>query len=560
MSADSVRNSALWAAYGDALGFITEFVKKSEVLERHVGVGRVVELLPWRRRVGGRFGPEIELPAGCYSDDTQLRLATSRAIQGDGGFDVEAFAKVELPVWLSYALGAGKGSRAAASALGRTEVTWSTNFFSSGSSRYVDGGGNGAAMRIQPHVWASSGGRDVHDLLADVCRNAVVTHGHPRGILGAVFHALSLRLVMLRGLHLDMSALREVIDWLPSVVEIFKADATFGEVWLDMWEHATGASFEREIGRCVEEVVADWEILTRLARAGSSDAYREAVLSLRGTDANVRGSGTKTALLAGYLAWLYRDDPQGGMVEAANCLGSDTDTIATMAGALLGAVSEGSPPSDVMDRSYISAEADRLASIARGEVTSTFAYPDLLRWSPPRAQIDAVGVAAGRTVLAGLGEARFLGESAVSADAHGDAEYRWLGLSFGQTVLVRHRMVLLELGAGMFPRSAVKSTSRQKDMSGPGEQRALFGESHSGQGGEKGQYQRSGVRLREERMGGRRVSIDEAFNRVVGSNFDPELIGRFVLELSAGDEGVELAVAFVAIVVKARRVRIRGPN
>ncbi|WP_158617792.1 ADP-ribosylglycohydrolase family protein [Corallococcus sp. CA049B] len=560
MSSDNVKNSALWAAYGDALGFISEFVKNSEVLERHVGVGRVVRPLSWRRRVGGRFGPEIALPAGCYSDDTQLRLATSRAIQGDGSFDVEAFAKVELPVWLSYALGAGKGSRAAASALGRTEVTWSTNFFSSGNSRYVDGGGNGAAMRVQPHVWASSSKRDAHELLADVCRNAVVTHGHPRGILGAVFHALSLRLVMLRGEHLDVPALREVIDWLPSVVGIFKADAALGEVWLDMWEHATGASFEREIRRCVEEVVADWEILARLVKAGVSDSYREAVLSLRGTDATVRGSGAKTALLAGYLAWQYRDDPQGGMVEAANCFGSDTDTIATMAGALWGAVCGTPPPSEVMDWSYISAEADRLASIARGEVALTFAYPDLLRWSPPKAQIDAVGTAAGRTVLAGLGEARFLGESAVSADAHGEAEYRWLGLSFGQTVLVRHRTVLLELGAGMLPRAGVKMISRQKDLNVPGEQRALFGEPHLGHGGEKGQNPRAGARLREERISGRRVSIDEAFNRVVGSNFDPELIGRFVLELSAGDEGIEQAVAFVAIVAKARRVRIRSPS
>ena len=65
--------------------------------------------IAWKRRIGGRSGVTVTLPRGCYSDDTQLRLATGRAIRSDG-FDVEAFAKVELPLWLSYGLGGGKST------------------------------------------------------------------------------------------------------------------------------------------------------------------------------------------------------------------------------------------------------------------------------------------------------------------------------------------------------------------------------------------------------------------------------------------------------------------
>lgn len=59
----------------------------------------------------------VDLPAGCYSDDTQLRLATSGSILGDAHFDVETFAKVELTIWPSYALGGGRGTKAAAAVL-----------------------------------------------------------------------------------------------------------------------------------------------------------------------------------------------------------------------------------------------------------------------------------------------------------------------------------------------------------------------------------------------------------------------------------------------------------
>src|SRR5215210_2954668 len=70
-----VAGSAAWAAWGDALGFITEFARTPADVRRRAGTEPVREPLSWQRRVGGRFGPSVELPVGAYSDDTQLRLA-----------------------------------------------------------------------------------------------------------------------------------------------------------------------------------------------------------------------------------------------------------------------------------------------------------------------------------------------------------------------------------------------------------------------------------------------------------------------------------------------------
>ena len=145
-----VKRSALWAAYGDALGWISELTDEKGLKRRTSGAS-LEKPLKWIRRVGGPAGVNVSLPVGCYSDDSQLRLATCRAIRADG-FDVEAFAKVELPVWLSYALGGGKSTSAAASNLVRPRAQWFANTFKD----WTKSGGNGAAMRIQPHVWSAT--------------------------------------------------------------------------------------------------------------------------------------------------------------------------------------------------------------------------------------------------------------------------------------------------------------------------------------------------------------------------------------------------------------------
>lgn len=131
MSADqrmAIVSSALWAAAGDALGSVTELADEGARSHR-TGSSGLHQTIDWQIGIGGRFGPTVVLPAGTYSDDTQLRLAVSRAIRGTGELDVAAFAKVELPVWLSYALGAGRGTTAAANNLRKQGVAWFSNFF-----------------------------------------------------------------------------------------------------------------------------------------------------------------------------------------------------------------------------------------------------------------------------------------------------------------------------------------------------------------------------------------------------------------------------------------------
>jgi len=57
-----VVRSALWAAWADSLGFISELTDERGLLRRLGNNGpELVHPVTWRRRVGGRYGVEIDL-------------------------------------------------------------------------------------------------------------------------------------------------------------------------------------------------------------------------------------------------------------------------------------------------------------------------------------------------------------------------------------------------------------------------------------------------------------------------------------------------------------------
>ena len=466
LKAKSVQNSALWAAYGDALGFISELIDEKG-LKRRINSSRATATVSWKRNVGGRFGAEVELPAGCYSDDTQLRLATSRAIRGDGFFDVEAFAKIELPVWTSYSLGGGVGTRLAASSLAHPDVTWFSNFFKHEKGRYVQGGGNGAAMRIQPHIWAAREFSAPETFIPDVVRNAICTHGHPRGIFGAVFHALCLAKTIELQHVPGPKFWKEAVDYFPRVIGLIKSDSELNSFWLPIWEQRFGGSIAGLVEQVWTECQTDVAIAEKYASQKSEIAYRQMVENLGCLKSVARGSGTKTAIIAAAVAWMYRDEsPAKPMEVAANLLFSDTDTIATMAGAILGVVESSGPPNSVLDHEYIAKEAARLHAISTGNLQVSFSYPDLLQWQAPKTQLDAIGLVSNDMAIAGLGIATPK-EKEYRGRSKSDFFWQWFELDYGQSVMCKRRPVLSPLLAGNTPPNLRYSKPPQKIKTEP---------------------------------------------------------------------------------------------
>jgi ADP-ribosylglycohydrolase len=426
------RRSALWAAYGDALGFISELTDAAG-LRRRTGGLELTTPIEWKRRIGGRGGVDATLPAGCYSDDTQLRLAVARAV-GPKGFDVEAFAKVELPVWLAYALGGGLSTKAAATNLAKATTTWFSNTY----QNWLHAGGNGAAMRIQPHVWAASNLNDSRTYMLDVLRNSVCTHAHPTALVGATLHALALAHSMATGTLPSPAILGKLVDEVGMVPSVIRDDPQLGQFWLTEWEREARSPFAEAWQTACHDVGEAISAAERALASGSAgERYRRVIDALNLLDPARRGSGILTVVAAAALTWCD-EPPARSLATAANVIGSDTDTIATLAGALLGAVGSDEPPVPVMDSTLIAAEARRMADLASGGRSVGHRYPDLLTWVAPQTQADALLRGHDGLHVAGLGPIRrTLGEAMRARQ--GSFQWQWAELTFGQTILIKRR-------------------------------------------------------------------------------------------------------------------------
>ncbi len=188
-SLERFQGALLLSTVGDALGWPTEFLKplngNGHKPPFDVPVRSFVE---WKKLVGGKWwGYEEKIAPGAYSDDTQLALAIARCITETGEFEPERFAYEELPLWLQYERGGGKSVKTAARKLVGKNASWLRNFYKQGELNYKEAGANGAAMRNLPIALANVTNEE--RIIKDSFLNAIITHGHPRAILGAILLA-----------------------------------------------------------------------------------------------------------------------------------------------------------------------------------------------------------------------------------------------------------------------------------------------------------------------------------------------------------------------------------
>ena len=242
--------------------------------------------------------------------------------------------------------------------------------------------------------------------------------------------------------------LREVIRTVVGLPEIISRDTEMG-YWRIAFEQDAG-NFDESWAKAVNEVREAVDLIaTCRTRACGNAGYEAIADTLKLRDPARRGSGMLTAVAALGLAWCEAR-PTEAMRIAANAIGTDTDTIATMAGAILGAATDMDPPVDVLDDSMIRAEAKRLTKIAAGECPPNHEYPDLLHWSAPKARADSLArTSDGGLMVRGLGRARSLEGEPVLAS--GEFQWQWIKLEFGQTLLIKSRTRIPELGEERAP-------------------------------------------------------------------------------------------------------------
>ncbi|UEG33315.1 ADP-ribosylglycohydrolase family protein [Enterobacter ludwigii] len=291
----------------------------------------------------------------------------------------------------------------------------------------------------------------------------------------------------------------------------------------------------------------DLDRITAAFQGNKEKTYKN-ILELTGclTD-RYRGSGVKTALVSAALAYIYQSDNiEDALICAANEIDSDTDTIASMCGALLGAYSEHELTWPLQDRDYLISESTRLANIGRASNQNSFEYPKIQSWIPPYKQNDAVVRVDNDFALVGLGMLTTIDERYYEAN---NACWQWFALPFGQTILAKRKSDRIrEIHKSQLPDFAFTTKTINSEVRKENDvnndslsktdviamQRDLF-----------------------EKEDDPRDWLDKITDVVINSNFDDAVLGRMLNECINKTQSVQMAVSFSAIVAKAKIVRQR---
>jgi ADP-ribosylglycohydrolase/catechol 2,3-dioxygenase-like lactoylglutathione lyase family enzyme len=324
------------------------------------------------RRGGGRFFPHEEgiLP-GEYSDDTQLLLCVARS-RLHGPIWWEHLVRSELPTWSLYERGGGGATKRAVDAWTSGHAPWAAEAKRSDRARYFEAGGNGVAMRIAPHCLVGARSNDFDQILVDVILDGIATHGHPRALVGAAAYGFALWIALRQTETLPYGDLiGRTISETPRWAKL-PNEEEYPDLWRSVADEATQGGYEVLWEQTVREMVSLLEVAEQGLKQGALSVERE-VLERMGTfDRKVNGAGTISAASAIFLASRYAADPVNGIIEAAYATGADTDTIASMTGAILGGLAGPQGMQElfdgVQDAPYLRQLADQLATPDLAEV------------------------------------------------------------------------------------------------------------------------------------------------------------------------------------------------
>jgi ADP-ribosylglycohydrolase/predicted enzyme related to lactoylglutathione lyase len=369
----------LGAACGDALGWPNESRSRSYV-DKSKPQGPLFEFRKWTRRSGGRYYPHEEIiDAGSYSDDTQLILCLARSLQyGSRWWD--RFSRVELPFWTLYERGGGGATKRSVDAWTDGVPPWSGKRTTNDVKRYFEAGGNGVAMRILPHVLFNADISEFAPLAQNIMLDGIVTHGHPRALVGALAYGYALWKSIRRTEQLGFGEIVEDLLGNATEWDSIPETSVITEEWIKAASNQV-PDYQNLWRSVVQEMIGLLETCKKELSKGALTFDEDALRSLKCFDHNTNGAGTVAAGAAVFLASRYAPDPIHGLRTAAYAIGADTDTIASMTGGLLGTFSGmewlASLQNHVQDSKYLIKIATDIFS--KGESTGIPDTPNVSR-------------------------------------------------------------------------------------------------------------------------------------------------------------------------------------
>ncbi len=429
------------AAVGDALGWPQE--DRAHRTDAS-GPSSTGDFRSWVRRTGGRFfSHEEAIAAGEYSDDTQLLLCTARSILR-GECWHERWSNVELPTWTLYERGGGSATIRAANCWLAGRAPWAQTGDQKAIERYFEAGGNGAAMRILPHAIAGHRDTDFSRIRRAIIANGISTHGHPRALIGALAYGfVAWTTIRLTGTLKFGQLVEAALDGTSAWGELPEAP-TVPTDWCQTADGTTTGGYARLWNEAVEEMQQLFRTCIEGVSRGALAVDSEVLADLGSFDRRMRGAGTVATAASVFLASRHAADPIHGLLSAAYATDADTDTLASMAAALLGGLHGDDWLRDhvvkLQDSRYILSVADELVAgklnsdvEERPEATVTRRDIDVVREMLDSAQpFSVVDLPDGR-------KATVAARPALLKPRSGSTRvYRWqLHISDGQSIYVK---------------------------------------------------------------------------------------------------------------------------
>ena len=317
--------SLLGIAIGDALGWPQERNKRSSKKNMDTSFRE------WYKASGyGKTYTEEIIQAGSYSDDTQLTLATARALNYTNFLSY--FGRIELPSWLVYERGGGGATKRAAISWSKGVPPWKQN--KKNIKDYFNAGGNGVVMRILPHAYAKNITNE--EMYQKAFLNGISTHGHPRALLSSLAYCRAVKYLINKNEQLQYGELVEyLIDTKEDWVKMPEPNNI--KDWINA-SFELGIDYKRLWVKTSEEILEGLLLIKKALSNGLLDNTAQTLSQLDCNNPKIKGSGVVTCLTSIYIASKYSVDPQNGLLEIAFFEGSDTDTNAAATGGLLGAI------------------------------------------------------------------------------------------------------------------------------------------------------------------------------------------------------------------------------
>jgi hypothetical protein len=294
-------------------------------------------------------------------------------------------------------------------------------------------------MRVLPHVLLC--GQGEAQLLRDVLRNGIITHGHPRALLSARVYAQAAWTIAHTPPPLAYGAVIEaVLDSQPQWECLPEAE-TSATHWLEMADKHSAGGYLAAWHTTVEELHKGLLVCRRALTDGALANDYSVLQELGCFERASNGSGVTATLATLYLFAAHAADPLIGLRTIAFAPSADTDTLASMLGGLFG-LSHG--------LEWIPETLQRVQDHALiADVATQLIQPSVQRVELPRghwSQRDARDVLerleAGRTrelTLGVLDRAIVLGKRSLKALTKNLIINEWqLRTALGQTLYIKH--------------------------------------------------------------------------------------------------------------------------